>query len=1073
MDRPKKARARFLTDEAITDLSQDRLGHSLYVDLLIATILDTDPKFPFNIGLFGKWGSGKTGIVNLLKKRIETDASLKGKAEFVYIDAWSLSKESLRQEILIELNAKLPRFSAEQIQEMLYYVHTEETESAAQLPLGQRMDKILTASIPYIGLFVVFAFLAILIKWQLNLDFIAPMTVLVLIPLLLRLVDRLDAAASAVRKSQKRIIPQVSSPQQFKKLLSDTLSVLKSQKLVIAIDNLDRCDSEVAVEMLGSIKSLMEMPRSVYLVACDSDALEKHLQQTKRFEPPDAKEFLRKFFQTSIPIPPLIDGEFADYVDYAVDQIDIDFGQSVKEVLMAAASRNPRRVKQFLNNLAAAYRLAAAREERGILREGVVTSNTGFLAKVTVLRDEWPAFFKELEKNDSLLSDVERFFMFGATEPPVAIKEAPPELLAFLRATRIVTAPDLRPFLRLSQETYESSIADLSAFRNRVLNGEVETVNSMLGKLSQEERIAYFREIMMLVETTSRQRKSSQLFNCLTVVLAFLHLAPGTLKLQLTRVFEIYVFDLDLVTNLRRLDAGRIFDLLLNMNSSSRERLVILYGGLLVLEKKLDVELFKSFLAKRAEIGALGIAVLNEALSSLLAANEDEFHATMRDYVLKDQKLIRDIIGQRLISDVVSRINTKAGDAKNTANIEFYFKVKSEASERNKADFVRALVLIMKAPPQTTILEQRIAFPLGKLMALDQGDVPRTVIGECMNDIVKLADNMADYLHKLALYRFGLKHYKILDKDEVEVLLQHLKPLVERGPHNAIQELAKSAREFEAPILSSPIIVSSLAARIKGDMPDQALMEYLIEGTLPETKAQVIGLIVELLQTNDPGRFRPALNAAASKKASLTDEELGKICVACAEALRRLGISHASTLLDSALKLLPSSSDVAQKVLSDLLVEFMKSDDAQTRNNGSTYYRRIREQITPDRRREITHQIVVKIQSMQNSVDQVAALIDLVLEDQNLLDDQYRDQLIDLLTAQLSTAKGSNVQLLGVNSLARLAKLDGRTNQALNGILALAKAATPEVRAACKKALDSMRKFGGSKDFWNQAEALP
>jgi len=78
----------------------------------------------------------------------------------------------------------------------------------------------------------------------------------------------------------------------------------------------------------------------------------------------------------------------------------------------------------------------------------------------------------------------------------------------------------------------------------------------------------------------------------------------------------------------------------------------------------------------------------------------------------------------------------------------------------------------------------------------------------------------------------------------------------------------------------------------------------------------------------------------------------------------------------------------------------------------------------------------------------------------------------DLLTAQLSTAKGPNVQLLGVNSLARLTKFDGRTNQVLKGLLALAKAAKPDVKAACIKALNAMRKTGGSKDFWNQVEAL-
>jgi len=52
----------------------------------------------------------------------------------------------------------------------------------------------------------------------------------------------------------------------------------------------------------------------------------------------------------------------------------------------------------------------------------------------------------------------------------------------------------------------------------------------------------------------------------------------------------------------------------------------------------------------------------------------------------------------------------------------------------------------MKAP-QTNTLEQRITFPLEGLMALDLEDVSRTVVGECIDDITELGDNMADCLH--------------------------------------------------------------------------------------------------------------------------------------------------------------------------------------------------------------------------------------------------------------------------------------------------------------------------------------
>jgi len=38
------------------------------------------------------------------------------------------------------------------------------------------------------------------------------------------------------------------------------------------------------------------------------------------------------------------------------------------------------------------YGLAEVKEQRGLIRKRFVTGNTGFLAKITVIRDEWPDF---------------------------------------------------------------------------------------------------------------------------------------------------------------------------------------------------------------------------------------------------------------------------------------------------------------------------------------------------------------------------------------------------------------------------------------------------------------------------------------------------------------------------------------------------------------------------------------------------------------------------------------------------------------------------------------------------------
>ena len=54
-----------ITDRAIESLEEDRFGHDDFVDRLATMVRATET--PANIALFGRWGSGKTGIGNRLQ----------------------------------------------------------------------------------------------------------------------------------------------------------------------------------------------------------------------------------------------------------------------------------------------------------------------------------------------------------------------------------------------------------------------------------------------------------------------------------------------------------------------------------------------------------------------------------------------------------------------------------------------------------------------------------------------------------------------------------------------------------------------------------------------------------------------------------------------------------------------------------------------------------------------------------------------------------------------------------------------------------------------------------------------
>src|SRR5258707_15219573 len=77
-----------------------KFGH----ELIVATLIDLikSIKTPFCIGLYGKWGTGKTTIIYHLKgelKKIDIDV--------VYFDAWKYEDDSLRREFLLETSKAL------------------------------------------------------------------------------------------------------------------------------------------------------------------------------------------------------------------------------------------------------------------------------------------------------------------------------------------------------------------------------------------------------------------------------------------------------------------------------------------------------------------------------------------------------------------------------------------------------------------------------------------------------------------------------------------------------------------------------------------------------------------------------------------------------------------------------------------------------------------------------------------------------------------------------------------------------------------------------------------------------
>ncbi|MCH8916193.1 MAG: hypothetical protein IIA82_10200 [Thaumarchaeota archaeon] len=155
-----------------------------------------------------------------------------------------------------------------------------------------------------------------------------------IIPLIASLTSRLAENSRSIASTVKQVIPPIQSPVEFEKLFLEILDTKKSDsKLIIALDNLDRCEGNLVIEMISMVKSFMANENVAFIVPCDHDAIVTHLKNIRKFELEDARDFLRKFFQTSVEIPPFLKGDIIDYTDRLVKDFDIPANEGVKYVL--------------------------------------------------------------------------------------------------------------------------------------------------------------------------------------------------------------------------------------------------------------------------------------------------------------------------------------------------------------------------------------------------------------------------------------------------------------------------------------------------------------------------------------------------------------------------------------------------------------------------------------------------------------------------------------------------------------------------------------------------------------------
>lgn len=348
----------FLIDQPIDKSEKDQLLFNPYATSLKNVIENLNGSI--TIGIFGEWGSGKTSLMKLVNSELSNSKNLE--VVTVWFNAWQYEKEAHPVIPLVRLLAKS-------------LVSKRETAH----PLGRVGEKIFSSLKAIL--------MGLKISGKLGFSDFAEVG--------------LEFDPSKVKQEVEKIDSDGLGNESLYSAIYESLGNAKlrvQQRIVIFIDDLDRCSPKSAFELLESIKLAFSHPGFSFVLGVANNILEGFIdyKYNKKYGlmGTHGKQYLDKIIQLQFQIPPN-KARVPDLTKSFINQFD----DSIKnkflgliDIISSAGLGNPRKTIRFINYLLID---SAINEELAKIKE-VEPIDLGYYAVTRALQLEWPEIYNRL-----------------------------------------------------------------------------------------------------------------------------------------------------------------------------------------------------------------------------------------------------------------------------------------------------------------------------------------------------------------------------------------------------------------------------------------------------------------------------------------------------------------------------------------------------------------------------------------------------------------------------------------------------------------------------------------------------
>ena len=472
----------------------DQFGHREYADAILGAL----PAFPspFTLGLFGPWGTGKSTILGDIGSRLNDEEG--NDTAMAIFDAWRYEGDSLRREFIREVGDQLVESGA--IDEDEYdlggelrqfdFAFTKPGETGWAMDWGALVPALWAGALALVVILATYFGLPVLGASHDTVLDVEKAIIGSLAAIVLVVANRVVTPVQ-VQETRQRI----EFPDQFAASFRRLLEGVEVGRLVIGIDNLDRCSPRRVTQILSTVKGFLEpalqegddgLQSLCFVVAADDEALRRHLAveeasrvPVRQGEEEEAQlaveeavdEYLRKFFNANIRITDALDEDMRSFTARELhnfllnnNMFETPIGNKLVEMTAQALKRNPRRVKQFVNGLTLRLQVFKDRRKSNRIQ---IDPDILVIAKLAILEEEFRLHFKELREDHTLLAKWHAL----ATEMEGNQGGLPKRMVGFLRFTDDIVTTHIAAYLTQKQTVHELALPGYAEFTESLEEG--------------------------------------------------------------------------------------------------------------------------------------------------------------------------------------------------------------------------------------------------------------------------------------------------------------------------------------------------------------------------------------------------------------------------------------------------------------------------------------------------------------------------------------------------------------------------------------------------------------------------